>query len=67
MKNTETLTSEEKAIIKVLNFTATFDGIITSQDDIKFLLQNGIERFIPKKRQHLVSITETAYPIKIKY
>ena len=34
---------------------------------IKFLLKQGIEKFIPKKRRHLVSITETAYPVRIKY
>jgi flagellar assembly factor FliW len=61
------LTNEEKQAIKVLNFTATFDGIIESEDDIRFMLEKGIEKFIPKKRQHLVSITETAYPIRIKY
>ncbi len=63
----EFLTNEEKSIIKALNFVATYDGIITSEDDAKFLLQQGIEKFIPKKRQNLVSITETAYPVRIKY
>lgn len=61
------LTNEEKQAVKVLNFTATFDGIIQSEDDIRFMLEKGIEKFISKKRQHLVSITETAYPIRIKY
>lgn len=60
-------TDEEKTAIKVLNFTATFDGLITSEVDIKYILQKGIEKFIAKERQHLVSITDTAYPIKIKY
>lgn len=60
------LTDEEKQAIKVLNFTATHDGIIQSEDDIKYLLNRGIEKFIPKKRRHLVYIAET-YPIKIKY
>jgi len=67
MKNTEFLTNEEKHAIKVLNHIAKFDGIISSDDDIKYLLRQGIEKFIPKKRQHLVSITENAYPIRIKY
>jgi hypothetical protein len=63
----EFLTNEEKQAIKVLNFIATYDGIIQSEDEIKYLLKQGIEKFIPKKRRHLVSITETAYPVRIKY
>ena len=63
----EFLTNEEKQAIKVLNFIATYDGVIQSDDEIKYLLKQGIEKFIPKKRRHLVSITETAYPIRIKY
>jgi hypothetical protein len=63
----EFLTNEEKQAIKVLNFIATYDGVIKSEDEIKYLLKQGIEKFIPKKRRHLVSITETAYPIRIKY
>jgi len=59
------LTNEEKKAIKVLNFIATYDGVIKSEDDIKYLLQQGIEKFIPKKRRHLVSIAKNAYPIKI--
>ena len=63
----EFLTNEEKQAIKVLNFIATYDGVIQSEVEIKFLLKQGIEKFIPKKRRHLVSITETAYPVRIKY
>lgn len=63
----EFLTNEEKQAIKVLNFIATYDGVIQSEEEIKYLLKQGIEKFIPKKRRHLVSITETAYPIRIKY
>ena len=63
----EFLTNEEKQAIKVLNFIATYDGVIQSEDEIKYLLRKGIEKFIPKKRRHLVSITETAYPVRIKY
>ncbi len=63
----EFLTNEEKQAIKVLNFIATYDGVIQSEDEIKYLLKEGIEKFIPKKRRHLVSITETAYPVRIKY
>ena len=44
-----------------------FDGVIESEDEIKYLLNEGIKKFITPKRQHLVSITETAYPIRIKY
>ena len=67
MENQDFLTNEEKQAIKVLNFIATYDGVIPSEDETKYLLQQGIEKFIAKKRQHLVSITETAYPIRIKY
>jgi hypothetical protein len=63
----EFLTNEEKQTIKVLNFIATYDGVIQSEDEIKYLLKQGIEKFIPKRRRHLVSITETAYPVRIKY
>jgi len=62
----ENLTDKEKQSIRVLNFTAVFDGIM-AENDIKFMLRMGIEKFIAKKRQHLVSITDTAYPIRIKY
>lgn len=65
--NKEILTNEEKQAIKVLNFIATYDGVIKSEDEIEYLLKQGIEKFIPKKRRHLVSITETAYPVRIKY
>lgn len=67
MEKKEFLTNEEKQSIKVLNFIATYDGVIQSEDEIKYLLKQGVEKFIPKKRQHLVSITETAYPVRIKY
>lgn len=60
------LTDKEKQSIKTLNFIAGYDGIIEDDGDIKYLLQQGIEKFISKKRQYLVSVTETAYPIKIK-
>ena len=61
------LTENEKQSIKTLNFIATFDGVIESEDNIKYLLNEGIKKFIAPKRQHLVLITETAYPIRIKY
>lgn len=61
------LTDKEKQSIKTLNYIATFDGVIESEDEIKYLLNEGIKKFITPKRQHLVSITETAYPIRIKY
>ena len=62
---TTQLTDSEKQAIKALNFIATFDGVITSSDDIVYILQQGIEKFIPKKRQHIVSVNESAYPIRI--
>lgn len=61
------LTDKEKQSIKALNYIATFDGIIQSDDDIRFILNQGIIKFIAPKRQHLVSLTESAYPIRIKY
>lgn len=61
------LTDKEKQSIRTLNYIATFDGVIESEDEIKYLLNEGIKKFIAPKRQHLVSITETAYPIRIKY
>lgn len=60
------LTDKEKVVIRVLNFIATYDGIIQSEDDAKFLLEEGINKFIPKKRKHLVSVSESSYPIHIK-
>ena len=66
-KETRFLTNEEKQSIKVLNFIATYDGIIDDEYEIKYLLKQGIQKFISKKNQGLVSITETAYPIRIKY
>jgi len=59
------LTNEEKAIIRALNFTACFDGFMT-ESEIKHILKEAIVKFIPKSRRHLVSVSETAYPIHIK-
>lgn len=66
LKDLVFLTTAEKQSIKTLNYVATFDGIIENEDDIRTLLDYGIKKFIPKSRQHLVAITETAYPIRIK-
>jgi len=62
-----TLTPREKHAIATLNYIGSFDGIITSENEIKYLLQKGIDKFIAPKRQHLVRITETCYPVRIKY
>lgn len=59
------LTENEKQAIRTLNYIATFDGIITNENDIIFLLNVGINKFISPKRQCLVSVNETAYPIRI--
>ena len=64
-KKMDKLTEKEKQAIRVLNYIATFDGLIINEDDIRYLLNAGIDKFIFKKRQHLVSITEKAYPISI--
>lgn len=61
------LTDKEKQSIKVLNFMATFDGIIEDNCEIVYILMKGVEKFIAKSRQHLVSINGDDYPIKIKY
>ena len=59
------LSIKEKQSIRVLNFAATYDGIM-SNNEIKWMLRMGIEKFICKSRRHLVSITKTAHPrIKI--
>lgn len=67
LKEVDSLTEKEKQSIRALNFIATFDGIICTEDDIRYLLNRGINKFIPLRRRHLVSITKTAYPIRIKY
>lgn len=59
------LTSEENQSVKVLNFIAEHDGVITSEEDIRYLLKRGIENFIHKSRQHLLSISKSTFPIKI--
>lgn len=66
MRTKSVLTEKEKTVIQVLNYIATFDGLITNEDDRRYILETSIQRFIPKKRRKLLSITETAYPIKIK-
>ena len=61
------LTDKEKQSIRVLNYIATFDGVIENEVDIKYLLRAGINKFIAPKKRNLVSITETAYPVRIKF
>ena len=61
------LTDKEKQSIRTLNYIATFDGVIESEDDRRYMLNEGIKKFIAPKRQYLVSITETAYPMRIKW
>lgn len=59
------LTNEEKQSVKVLNYIAKYDGIIRSEEDIVYLLNQGIEKFIPKSRRHLVRVNTDAYPVRI--
>ena len=59
------LTDKEKQSIRTLNYIATFDGVIKSEGEIKYLLNEGINKFIAPKRKHLVKVTETAYPVRI--
>jgi hypothetical protein len=61
------LTEKEKQSIRTLNYIAQFDGVIQDESDIRYLLNEGIKKFITPKRQHLATITDTAYPIRIKY
>ncbi len=60
------LTIKEKEAIRTLNFIAEFDGVISLEEDIKYLLRQGINKLIHENRHHLLSITQTAYPIRIK-
>lgn len=69
MKNADkknVLTSSEKQAIKVLNHIATFDGIIQYEDDIKYILQSGIEEFIHPKNREYVYISTKSYPMQIE-
>jgi hypothetical protein len=66
MAKKQFLTENEKTAIRVLNYIATFDGIITSNDDIFYLLNQGVQKFIPKGKRNLVSINEDSYPLKIR-
>ena len=59
------LTIKEKEAIKVLNYIATFDGIIQDEIDIIYMLNAGINKFIPKSKRNLVEIQSNRYPIKI--
>lgn len=45
----DNLTDKEKQSIKVLNFIAEWDGVITDEEDIKAILYEGIRKFISKK------------------
>lgn len=62
----EHLTSNEKQAIRVLNFMALHDSILT-EDDIDILFKRGINEFIAPKRRHLVTINKEVYPIRIQY
>lgn len=64
-QKTTTLSETERKAISVLNFIATYDGLLGAAE-IKYVLGCGIEKFIPKKKRHLVSISENSYPIKIR-
>lgn len=66
-KETDRLNDIEKKAINVMNFVATFDGVIDDEDDLRYILLKAIEKYISPKRRHLVSVTETAYPMRIKY
>lgn len=59
------LTDKEKQSIRVLNYAATFDGIIESEEEIRYILNQGINKFIAPIRHNLVRVTEIGYPIKI--
>jgi hypothetical protein len=57
-------TAQEKEAIKVLNFIASYDGIIRGEEERCYLLQQGILKFIAKSRQQKLKINED-YPQKI--
>jgi len=64
VKNKECLTDLEKQSIKVLNSISKYDSCITEEAMI-YILEKEIEKFIPKKRRHLVYINRVLYPVKI--
>lgn len=59
------LTPKQITHIKTLNYIATYDGVIENEDDMVYLLDKGIEKFIPKNKRHLVKINTSRYPIGI--
>jgi len=59
------LTPTQISAIKTLNYVASFDGIIYSEADIEYLLEKGVEKFIPKTKRHLVNININRYPMGI--
>ena len=65
MSKNDYLTNEERQTVKVFNYIATYDGIIESEQDIHYLLEQGIKNFIPVKRRHLVKINRNIYPMRI--
>lgn len=59
------LSEKEKQTIKVLNFILLFDGMLDNEDDVIYLLKSVINRFISKKKQHLLYLSESSYPMRI--
>lgn len=59
------LNQQERHTIKILNFISSFDGIINSEDNIEYILKQGIQQLIPKNKQKYLSVNKEIYPIKI--
>jgi glutamate racemase len=59
------LSDREIGAVKALNFVASHDGILTEEQDIKYILSSGMEKFIPKRKRHLLEVREDHYPIRI--
>jgi len=65
MKNLEIFSEQENVALKVLNYIASFDGIIRDEEEIKFILNEGIKKFISKKNRKFLKVINS-YPIKIR-
>lgn len=62
----EELIDKEKQSIRVLNYVATFEDNINSEN-VWSILHHGIEKFIDKDRRQLVTINSSKNPKRIEY
>jgi hypothetical protein len=59
------LTIRENTAIDVVNELLTYDGIITSEEERRYLAELLLAKFVSKKKIGLLRITETAYPMRV--